>query len=280
MSDETSLDAEAVQPDEGQGQPIANESEVQPGEGQGHEDGYEGLYDLNAIDDPAVRSEVERIAKDIDRNVNSKLQDAAEYRKGWEPYEHLGLNQLDPEGLGALLSFADALSDESTAQGALMDLAQQVGVDISAQNAEGFDPEASPLSGLESEVADLREWKNSQEERELFATVEAEETKRLQAEWSEVEERHGKPFSEDEQGRLRDLALKFVADSDTPISDAYDFIEGIAGRAQSALVDGAPDQPSPAEPAGQASTSAAPVESFEEAERLYRERRMATANSQ
>ena len=279
MIDETSLDAEAVQPPEGQGQPVANESEVQPLEGQGQQDGYEGLYDLNAIDDPAIRSEVERIAKDIDRNVNTKLQEAAEYRKGWEPYEHLGLNELDPEGLGALLSFADALADQSTAQGALMDLAQQVGVDLSAQVADG-DVEASPLTGLESEVAELREWKNSQEERELFASVEAEETKRLQAEWGEVEERHGKPFSEDEQARLRDLALKFVADSDTPISDAYDFIEGITGQAQSALVDGAPDQPSPAEPAGQASTSAAPVESFEEAERLYRERRMATANSQ
>jgi len=279
MIDETSLDAEAVQPPEGQGQPVANESEVQPLEGQGQQDGYEGLYDLNAIDDPAIRSEVERIAKDIDRNVNTKLQEAAEYRKGWEPYEHLGLNQLDPEGLGALLSFADALADQSTAQGALMDLAQQVGVDLSAQVADG-DVEASPLTGLESEVAELREWKNSQEERELFASVEAEETKRLQAEWSEVEERHGKPFSEDEQARLRDLALKFVADSDTPISDAYDFIEGITGQAQSAFVDGAPDQPSPAEPAGQASTSAAPVESFEEAERLYRERRTATANSQ
>ena len=275
-----SEDVEAVQPDSGQGLPEeVNETEVQPLEGQGQGNGYEGLYDLNAIDNPEVRSEVERIAKDIDRNVNSKLEEASQYRKGWEPYEHLGVNQLDPEGLGALLSFAEALSDESTAQEALLDLAQQVGVSLDGPRPQSDDAEGDPVSGIEKEVADLREWRNAQEERELFATVEAEETKRLSAEWSEVEERHGRPFSEDEQARLRDLALKFVADSDTPIRDAYDFIEGIAGQAQSALVDGAPDQPSPAEPAGQASTSAAPVESFEEAERLYKERRMASSNS-
>ena len=275
-----SEDVEAVQPDSGQGLPEeVNETEVQPLEGQGQGNGYEGLYDLNAIDNPEVRSEVERIAKDIDRNVNSKLEEASQYRKDWEPYESLGVNQLDPEGLGALLSFAEALSDESTAQEALLDLAQQVGVSLDGPRPQSDDAEGDPVSGIEKEVADLREWRNAQEERELFATVEAEETKRLSAEWSEVEERHGRPFSEDEQARLRDLALKFVADSDTPIRDAYDFIEGIAGQAQSALVDGAPDQPSPAEPAGQASTSAAPVESFEEAERLYKERRMASSNS-
>lgn len=271
-------EVEAVQPEEGQGQPVAEGSEVQPGEGQGQQDTSDGLYDLSSIDDPKVRSEVERIAKDIDRNVNGKLQEAAEYRKGWEAYEELGVNELDPEGLGALLSFAEALNDEETARDALLQLAETVGVDLSGVSPEE-DFSDDPIASVQKELEDLRQWRQSQEERELYASVQAEEAQRLEAEWTEVEEAHGKPFTEDEKVRLRDLAIRFVADSEQPIKDAYEFITSVAGHAQSDLVDQAPDQPSPAEPEGQASTAVEPVETFEEAERLMRERReMASAN--
>lgn len=274
---ELEQEVEAVQPD-GQGQPVAEGSEVQP-EGQGQQDAHDGLYDLSSIEDPAIRSEVERIAKDIDRNVNGKLQEAAEYRKGWEPYEQLGVNELDPDGLGALLQFAEALSDEETAREALLQIAETVGVDLAGVDPVGEATEDDPIASVQQELEDLRQWRQAQEERELYATVEAEEAQRLEAEWAEVEEAHGRPFTDDEKVRLRDLAIRFVADSEQPIKDAYEFITSVAGQAQSDLVDQAPDQPSPAEPGGQASTAVEPVETFEEAERLMRERRqMASAN--
>lgn len=274
---ELEQEVEAVQP-EGQGQPVAEGSEVQP-EGQGQQDAHDGLYDLSSIEDPAIRSEVERIAKDIDRNVNGKLQEAAEYRKGWEPYEQLGVNELDPDGLGALLQFAEALSDEETAREALLQIAETVGVDLAGVDPVGEATEDDPIASVQQELEELRQWRQAQEERELYATVEAEEAQRLEAEWAEVEEAHGRPFTDDEKVRLRDLAIRFVADSEQPIKDAYEFITSVAGQAQSDLVDQAPDQPSPAEPGGQASTAVEPVETFEEAERLMRERRqMASAN--
>src|SRR5690348_674203 len=100
---------------EGQGHEAIEPSAVQP-EGQGRQDDTAGLYDLSSITDPAIRSEVERIAKDIDRNANAKFAEHAEFRKSWEPYQGikladdadpLNLLDYDPQGVGHLLDFAN-----------------------------------------------------------------------------------------------------------------------------------------------------------------------------
>ncbi len=40
-------------------------------------------------------------------NANKKFEEAAEYRKGWAPYEELGINQLEPDTLAELFAFQD-----------------------------------------------------------------------------------------------------------------------------------------------------------------------------
>ena len=257
-------------PEGGQGQPADDTtSAVQP-EGQGQPDASTGLYDLSAVPEQ-YRSEVERIAKDIDRNVNSKLQEYADHRKQWEPFQELGLQDFDPEGVGALLQFATRLSEGGdTAREALSNLAASLEIDLGqAPAADAGEPsEDTPLTRAEFEA-----WKQAQDEARLEAQYAQEAEAGFREEYAEILKANGKPFTPEENQRLLDLARRFQADHDQPIKAAYELINSIAGGAEAALVNGQPTPPAPAEPGGRAATTVQPVDTFEEAERLMRERR-------
>jgi hypothetical protein len=272
VEDTTSTEAEQVQPDEGQGQPIAEPSAVQP-EGQGQPDAQTGLYDLSTVPEE-YRSHVERIAKDIDRNVNAKLQEAAEYRKSWEPYSQLGVNEVDPEGLAALMEFAQAISDPDSARDAILNLAQalelDLGVDPDAFDDEGG--EADPVESLRAEIESIKQAEAARQEQAQIAQLQQQALTSYQSEYAEVEKLNGKPFSPEEKTQLIGLAKRFQLDHDEPIKAAYQLIQSISGSAEKALVDGQPTPPAPAEPAGRASSTVQPVDNWDDALRLHRER--------
>lgn len=271
MESELSTEApEQAQSTEDQGPATdAPSSAVQP-EGQGQSDANEtGLYDLSTVPEE-YREHVSRIAQDISRNADTKFREAAEYRKTWAPFEERGIHELPIEGLDTLLSFAGSLDpeDPDASRQAIVEFAAALGVDFDTAAAivEGEEPEpeselAQRLSGVEAALA-------AQE----ASAAEATEFSRLQAEWAEVERDHGSEFSEDEATRLRELAQRFI-DEDRPIQAAYDFIKSVAAEGATAFVKGAPKQPAGAEPAGDADTHAAPVDDFDTALRLHRERR-------
>lgn len=267
---QSSSDAPAAAQPSGQGLPGADTSTVQPN-GQGPDVTETGLYDLSTVPEE-LRDSVAPILKEIEGNATKKFQQHADFRRQWEPYEELGIHELDPEGLGNLLEFARALDGEG-ARDALLELADALGVDLTAEPGE-----PDPLSDLRSELEDLRAWKAQIEENEQLDNVRAETSQRIQAEWASVQERHGKPFTDEEVDSLRELATAFLeAGKDEPITKAYEFIHGLTGRAASDFVANAPDQPAPAEPGGRAATTAEPVDDFETAERLLRERRQQRA---
>lgn len=87
--------------------------DVQPvaPEGQGADttdSGYAQYLDSVA---PEIREQVEPLFKEFDGNVTKKFQEHAEYRKGWAPYEEIGVNELEPEQLKGLLDFANLAKD-------------------------------------------------------------------------------------------------------------------------------------------------------------------------
>jgi hypothetical protein len=262
---------DAVQPEQGQGQTIGEQSSAVQGEQpQGPQDDSQGLFDLGDIADPAVRSEVERIAKDIERNVNQRFQSHAEYRKQWEPYEELGLTDLDPEGVAGMLGIFEQLANPETAAEAILELAEAVGVDL------GQLPEAG------AEAEDIPDWArplvenfSAEQERQLQDQIREQERERLTAEWTEVQTKHGGPLDDELAGRVKTLATRFIADPsiEQPLLAAYDFITEVAGSAEKELVRSTPKPPARAERGGSASTAIAPPETFEEAERILRERR-------
>lgn len=264
-----SPDTPAVQPSSGQGQ-SGDTSTVQPG-GQGHDVNETGLYDLSTVPEE-LRDSVAPILREIEGNATKKFQQHADFRRQWEPYESLGINELDPEGLGNLLEFARAL-DGDGAREAILGLAEALEVDLTGEPGE-----PDPLSDVRSELEELRAWKASQEEERQLDTIRAETSQRIQAEWAAVQERHGREFTDEEVDSLRELATAFLeAGKDEPITKAYEFIHGLTGRAATNFVENAPTQPAPAEPGGRAATTAEPVTSFEDAERLLRERRQQRA---
>ncbi len=262
-------------PEGGQGQPADDTpSAVQP-EGQGQSDAQTGLYDLSTVPEE-YRSHVEQVAKDIDRNVNAKFQEHADFRKQWEPFQELGLHEYDPEGVGALLHLATQLSQGGdSARDALLGLAEELKIDLGLEPSEGepADDENAPMT-----KAEFQAYLAAQREEALEAQYAQEAEEAFRAEYAEIVKQNGKPFTEEENQRLLSLAKRFQPDHDEPIKAAYALINSIAGGAEAALVKGQPTPPAPAEPSGRASTTVQPVDTFEEAERLMRERR-ASANA-
>lgn len=278
-SDELDPTATDVQPLEGQGAPTAEPttSEVQP-ESQGRQDESTGLYDLSSVPEE-FRPEVERIAKDIDRHVQAKLREAADYRKQWSPYEQLGLNEVGAEELQPIVELARALGSEDgdTAQRVILELAKAAGLEVEGlEDEEPPADDADPLSPLEQRLAALEQ--EREQERQAIALQEAtqQELQRLAAEWGEVEEQHGRAFNEGEAELLRSLAERFD-DSEEPIKTAYALMNQIMGLGEKGLVEAQAKQPKAAEPAGRASTAVDPPDQWDVAERLFRERNAQSA---
>lgn len=268
----------AVQPPEGQGAPTDSPSPVQPA-GQGQPDGATGLFDLSSLDE-TVRPTVEPFLKDIERNVNGKFAEHAEYRKRYEGFDDLGLDDVGPEGIAALLEFAEALTDPDGAKQAILDLAENVGVDLGA--AAPAAPEGEDeVTALRATVEALEARLNGRDEQDQFTTLQREEATRLRIEWDEVEAAHkaasGQDFSDEEKERLKTLARRFVTDHPEPIKAAYEFIQNIAGAATGQFVSGAPTPPAAPTAAGAPSTTVEPTDDFDVAQQQMIERRRAAA---
>lgn len=71
----------------------------------------DGLYDLSTVPEH-LHEHVLPIAKEIEGNVTRRFQEAAEYRKQWEPYEELGLDEFEPTALEQLLAIGHLAQDE------------------------------------------------------------------------------------------------------------------------------------------------------------------------
>lgn len=88
--------------------PSADGVQPEPGQGDGGTSGGQPYADyLNRLPEE-VRGDVEPVFKDWNSNVNSRFEEHATYRKQWEPYEQLGLNQRDPEQVSWALQVAEA----------------------------------------------------------------------------------------------------------------------------------------------------------------------------
>ena len=86
---------------------------VQPDEGQGGEGGGNPAYAeyLNRIPEDA-RGAAEEAFKAWDANYQRTSQEAAEYRRGWDPYEQIGVNNFAPDAVGSALQVYQAIQSD------------------------------------------------------------------------------------------------------------------------------------------------------------------------
>lgn len=250
-----------------------NSTEVQPeavdgNAGQGQESS--GLYDLSSIPEQ-LRPAVEPAFKQWEANVTKKFQDHAEYRKGWEPYEQLGINNVEPDQLEQLLAFNELAADPEQFDEWLYNAAQERGL-LEATQAEQ-PSEDDPYGGLfaDEQSSGLTEEKiqqmiseqlspfqeQAQAQQEQAALQEA--TDLIQSELDALHKEHG-DFPDE---IICQLAMSY--DGPEGIKQAFEVYQGIIAQAERGVVESKLAEPSVPERGGAADTSAPQINSWEDA---------------
>ena len=257
---------------------------VQPDEGQGDQSG--GLFDSYLQDVPEDgRPTVESYLKDAERQVNSKLEKAAETERTWSPYSQI--RDVPPEQLAELAAWGkDVLQSQDTLDAWIIEQAEQKG--LSRQEAEELaddveDGTLEPnqvretvdqraqelLSPLQEQVEELR--------TERYVDV---ETQAIESALSGLEKEHKTDLSEQDREVILTLGLDSATDpngNELPVGDVswvqagFDRFREIGAAAQRAFVEEKAAQPASALTTG-ASQAQAPILDFKDAGAALRER--------
>lgn len=249
--------------------------EVQPDsfeEGQGTEpsqsDALSELYDLSSVPDEQ-RPHIEPILQDVQRNVNSKFEQAADYRKQWEPYEELGVNNIDPALMEELVAIAQIAEDEDQLREWWSSLGNERGwyeesddedldfedEDISAEELQAFQEVIE--KAIESKTAPLFEKEREREQQQLLA----EADQAISTQLDELKEKYGE-F--DEQAVCK-LALAY--DGDDAISKGFEDYQNLIKNAENGVFKSKTDAPTPPEGEGTADVSVENITSFQDAKK-------------
>jgi len=243
-------------------------SDVQPDTGQGAEatdSGYSQYLDSVA---PEIREQVEPLFKEFDGNVTKKFQEHAEYRKGWTPYEELGIKDVPPETLQELLTFAQMANDPEQFETWLKNVATERGL-LGESGDDEIDLEEDDSSKIEERLIEkvselinpLQERFEQQDQQKMIddATAEIDDAfKELLGD--------DKNLPENARDTIEALAYRY---SDEPGLSAKEVIEkGFAdyqqliGQAEKGLFAKKSDQPQTPEGPGAASMQDEKLTSF------------------
>lgn len=257
--------------------PVQTEQPAGAANGNGTgEGGGDSLYDLSAAPEH-LRPLLEAELKKVEARVTPRFQEAADYRKQWEPYEGVeGLTDIPPEVLENLLSFGRLAAVDD--QGKLADREgfeswwKQVG-DSFGLFDEG-NALAEPDAGGKSEQM-LEQVKDMFEER--FAPLEQKLTEQenqarqqavhdqIDGEFAKLESEHG---ALDDDTRRRVLALAYAhIDPETGagediIAKGFADFQAIAGKGADDLLGPKLDQGAPVANGGAPSTEAEEFQGF------------------
>lgn len=248
-------------------------------EDQGADGTDSGLYNLDSVD-PDIRTHLEPHLKEIQGNVEKKFREAADYRKQWQPFEELGLQDVDPGSVKQLLDFAQlakdpeqfaqwwkaageeaGLTDQFKAADDLdledvEDLSKEgIAQLISEKVAEGIDP---IKQSLEAQAAEARESQASQEVNDAYEKLKGENEALFE----------GKSAEEQDKIKNAVAALAYPYSDDSSLSAEALWEKGFAeytsliGQGEKGLLADKAGQPAPPEGAGAPSTSDDPITSF------------------
>lgn len=155
----------------------------QPAEGQAAEAPSQPYADyLNRVPEE-VRGDIQPIFHDWNSQVNRQFEEHANYRKQWEPYESIGLNQHQPDQVQWAMQVAEAAQNNPQALREYLD--QQHGpvqVEQPQQNLDEFayqDPQqqwqdqlAQQLKPLQEQLQQFSDWRTALEQQAHQAQIE------------------------------------------------------------------------------------------------------------
>lgn len=247
-----------------------------PGGDQGAETTDSGLYDLDSVA-PEIRDAVAPHLKAIEGNVTKKFQEAAESRKAWEPYEELGIKDLDPESLKGLLEFAQMANDPEQFGQWWQAAGNEMG--LFEKFAQGEDLDLDMEDDLSSErIAELVEKQVAEKLGPVEQTIQQQEAERETAQANEevakamdsFKSENSALFEGDKEGEVERMVarLAYSYSDDESLSPAEMIQKGgedykkLIGQGEGSLFDRKANQPAPPEGAGAADTSPEKITSF------------------
>lgn len=235
--------------------------------------GGSGLYAEALAGVPEqYRSYVEPHFKRWDQAVGPKLQEAAEYRKKWEPYEQLGLHEMQPEVLQELLGFHQVASDPEQFLQWYQTIGEQLRQEglLDGEDPEQLDQENPEIEQLKSQFQEFQGWREQQEQERRFY----EANTFLSSELDKIKQDNpNMQFSDEVADAIFTFARNY-ADSDRQncVKKGFQDYQNLIGQAEKGLFQQKAQAPAPAESGGVPNTSAPPITSFEEARRVGMER--------
>ncbi len=205
---------------------------------------------------------VEPHLKAHEKNINGRLQEAAEFRKTWEPFSQIdGLQSYDPEQLSELLAWHQQIvSTPEAYQQWLAQAAKEAGLtvaeqeDLAAAEADG-ELTKDQIAKLIREQADERV-APLQQRLEQFEAQQAvgEEEAAIQQAFSQIETEEKVSLTEAQKEVICDLGMALAVDAkgqDLPMGDAswvkagFDRFRQITSEGQRAFVEEKARQPNP-----------------------------------
>lgn len=264
---------------------IADDVQPEAVEGQGGEsaEGSQAPYaDYLSRIPEEVRGDVEPVFRDWDANVTKRFQEASEYRKGWEPYEQIGVNQHDPATVQWALQFAQAAQhDPQSIQQWFENYAQERGLtpaqaaqELEQQSFEemgGYgDPDAQrleqllqqQLQPLQQQLQQMTQWQAQQE----YGARMAQATQYVNSQMEELKSKHPDEFDEKLVEKL--LPQYIETDPVNAVQRAFEDSRAIRNQIEHGFVKSKTNQPDPALSGGPADLTPPPVKSLKEAEKL------------
>lgn len=245
---------------------------VQPDEGQGAAGDSPYAEYLNRIPEDA-RSEAEAAFKQWDSDTTRKFQDAADYRRNWEPFEQLGVQDRDPAEIEWAMQFVDALQNPTTIREWYDTYAQQHG--LTSQHDQGGDDlqefvDPSMQSALErmlqsqlgpvaSQLAEISTWREAQE----MANREAQAMAQIRSELDDLHAKHGDEFNESMVEKL--LPQYIESDPQHAVQRAWDDWQAIRNQIEQQTISGKASQPAGAVSGGTADGSPPAIHTLKEA---------------
>ena len=242
------------------------------GQGQvGASDNPNGLYpDLSGVPE-GVRDQVLSLLKEHDGAITRKFQEAAEFRKQWEPYSELGLNDIDPSELSDLLAFREIASDPEQFAEWYQAIGEQMGLGggedelgVDGDDDDGMSPERfEEMLGraLDQRLGPIEQTFEAQQQQQALSQAESY----INSQLDELQEQHG----EFDREAVCQLALAY--EGQEAVQQGFADYQRLIGAAEKGFIDKKLQAPPTAEQGGRPGTQAQPITQFSEASQQARE---------
>jgi hypothetical protein len=227
-----------------------------------------GLYDLASVPED-LRPHVEPHLKAIEANITKKLQENSESLKRWEPYEELGIGDIDPQNLQQLLEFAEMAQDEDKFAEWFRETGDRLGLMESPDDDLDFDFEENELTpekveqliakAVAENIQPVNQRLQERETKEAEQAAMYEITDQLDA----MKAEHGDDLDTD---AVLQLAYAYAdEDPDNAINRGFEDYQRLVGKGEAGLFAKKAGQPESPEGPGRASNAPQQITTFDEA---------------